>query len=328
MKLKNLSDLGDLYTKVVESKIQVAPTVAENATRGEVLLTDATQYLPEGVNKPGQPLGGGPAVKNNVEPLAKKTGPEGLEGNNFKEVDHKADPGSDAKVMKKEEEHDEPASENDQEDETAKITTPKEKVKESAQENNKYNYKPKFTMSKPKFDQLYEEALKRVPFTEDADVEMADEAEKHHGHDDHEEGVHAMEDMAADAPDAGGEAEEVTITIPKDLAKKLHDLLMAKLGGDEEMIGAEEPIGDVAAEAVVSEPTPKEEKGNNAALQGKNNKVGDLHPVKHAVEKGAAKEEPTPKDAEHFDSKLQSTKGGANKTGSGTVATPGRKAFE
>ena len=326
MKLKNLSDLSEAYSKVAATSVNEQKIITENKP-DFVLNTDVTQYLSEGLNKPGQALGGGPGTEKSgsIEPLAKKTGPEGLKGNNFKEVDHKADPGSDAKVMKKEEEHDEPASENDQEDEAAKITTPKEKVKESAGENNKYNYKPKFTMSKPKFDQLYEEALKRVPFTEDADVEMADEAEKHH---DHEEGVHAMEDMEADAPDMGGEAEEVTITLPKDLAKKLHDLLMAKLTAGEEMLGGEQPEGDVAAEAVVSEPTPKEEKGNNAALQGKNNKVGDLHAVKHAVEKGAAKEEPTPKDAEHFDSKLQNTKGGANKVGSGTVATPGTKAFE
>lgn len=327
MKLKNLSDLSEAYSKVAATSVEEQKIITENKP-DFVLNTDVTQYLSEGLNKPGQALGGGPGAGKggSIEPLAKKTGPQGLKGNNFNEVDHKADPGSDAKVMKKEEEHDEPASENDHEDEAAKITTPAEKVKESAGESNKYNYKPKFTMSKPKFDQLYEEALKRVPFTEDADTEMADEGDMHH---EEEMGVPGADDMTADAPDMGGEAEEVTITLPKDLAKQLHDLLMAKLGGgEEEVIGAEEPIGDMAAEAIVNEPTPKEEKGNNAALQGKNNKVGDLHAVKHAVEKGAAKEQPTPKDAEHYDSKLQNTKGGANKVGSGTVATPGKKMFE
>lgn len=327
MKLKNLSDLSEAYSRVAATSVKEQKIITENKP-DFVLNTDVTQYLSEGLNKPGQALGGGPGAGkgNTIEPLAKKTGPQGLKGNNFNEVDHKADPGSDAKVMKKEEEHDEPASENEHEDEAAKITTPAEKVKESAQENNKYNYKPKFTMSKPKFDQLYEEALKRVPFTEDADTEMADEGEMHH---EEEMGVGGADDATADAPDMGGEAEEVTITLPKDLAQKLHDLLMSKLGGGEdEVIGGEEPIGDVAAEAIVNEPTPKEEKGNNAALQGKNNKVGDLHAVKHAVEKGAAKEEPTPKDAEHYDSKLQNTKGGANKVGSGTVATSGKKMFE
>jgi hypothetical protein len=327
MKLKNLSDLSEAYSKVAAISVDQQKVVTENKA-DFILNTDVTQYLSENVNKPGQALGGGPGTGKGgmIEPLAKKTGPVGLKGNNFKEVDHKADPGSDAKVMKKEEEHDEPASENDYEDDAAKITTPVEKVKESAQENNKYNYKPKFTMSKPKFDQLYEEALKRVPFTEDADAEMADEGDMHHEED---MGVPGADDAAADAPEVDVGGDEVTITLPKDLAQKLHDLLMAKLGGGEdEVIGAEEPIGDMAAEAIVNEPTPKEEKGNNAALQGKNNKVGDLHAVKHAVEKGAAKEDPTPKDAAHFDSKLQNTKGGANKTGSGTVATPGKKMFE
>ena len=170
-------------------------------------------------------------------------------------------------------------------------------------------------MSKLKFDQLYEEALKGVPFNEDVDMMEQDE-------------IMPADDMAADSPDTGAEETTVTITLDKALAKQLHDVLMATIGDEEEVIGDEEPVGDMASEAIVSEPTPKEEKGNNAALQGKNNKVGDLHPVKHAAEQGTAKQDPTPKDAAHFDSKLQNPKGSANKVGAGTVATPGKKAFE
>lgn len=326
MKLKSLSDLGSLYDNVVASNITVEKTAAET-NRVNVLLTDATQYLPENINKPGQPLGGGPAVKGSVEPLAKKTGPEGLKGNNFKEVDTKADPGTDEKVMKKEEEHDEEVSKNAHQADAAEVTTPKEKVKESAGENNKYKYQPKFTMSKLKFDQLYEEALKGVPFNEEADDVMEQEE------------IAPADDMAADAPDAGMDTEEettVTITLDKDLAKKLHEVLMSVLGGEEEheageeVIGAEEPVGDVAAEAVVSEPTPKEEKGNNAALQntkGGANQVGDLKPVKGAVEKGAAKSEPTPKEEKGNNAKLQNTKN-FKVDATGTVAHVGKKAFE
>jgi hypothetical protein len=117
MKLKNLSDLSEAYSKVAAISVDQQKVVTENKA-DFILNTDVTQYLSENVNKPGQALGGGPGTGKGgmIEPLAKKTGPVGLKGNNFKEVDHKADPGSDAKVMKKEEEHDEPASENDYEE--------------------------------------------------------------------------------------------------------------------------------------------------------------------------------------------------------------------
>lgn len=332
MKLTSLAELGDLYTKVTENKVQVVPTVSETAMRGEVLLTDATQYLPEGVNKPGQAMGGGPgAGKNNtIEPLAKKTGPSGLKGNNFKEVDKIEDPGSDEKVMKKELEGKEEASENEHQDDAAKNTTPKEKVEDLVAEEHKYNYKPKFTMSKPKFDQLYEAALKRAPFTEDTDAEME------------EAGVMPADDMAADAPevtpgeDLGGEEETtVTITLDKELAKKLHDVLMGVLGSDEEqhageedVIGGDEEVEDVVAEEVEAEdeghPLHNMKKGKPDNPKG-SNQVSDLKVVKHSVEKGSPKSEPTPKEEKGDNAKLQ---GKSNKVGSGTVATPGKKMFE
>jgi hypothetical protein len=315
MKFKSLTDLSCLYDGIAADNIVIAKPATE-AIKENILLTDATQYVPV---KVGSALGGGPAVKKHdgeeIEPLAPNTGPAGLKGNNFKEITKIQDPGADEKVMKKEEEHDEEVSKNVHQADAAEYTTPKEKVKETVAENNKYNYQPKFTMSKLKFDQLYEEALKGVPFNEDADMMEQDE-------------IMPADDMAADDPDIGAEETTVTITLDRDLAKRLHDVLMAAMGEEEEVIGAEEYEGNMAAEAIVNEPTPKEEKGNNAALQGRNNKVGDLHPVKHAAEKGAAKSEPTPKDAHHFDSRLQNPKGSANKVGAGTVATPGRKSFE
>lgn len=309
MKIKSLSDLGSLYDNIAASNITVERTAAET-TRQNVLLTDAAQYVPV---KPGSALGGGPAVKKQdgeeVEPLAPKTGPEGLEGNNFKEVTKEEDPGADKEVMKKEEEHDEEVSKNVHQANAAEITTPKEKVKETVAENNKYNYQPKFTMSKLKFDQLYEEALKGVPFNEDADMMEQEE-------------IMAADDMTADAPDAGVEEETtVTITLNKDVAKKLHDVLMAAIGEEEEVVSEEVEAEDEG------HPLVNQKKGNADNPKG-SNQTGDLKPVKHHADTGDVESDPEPKEAGHFDSKLQNPKGGANKTGSGTVATPGKKAFE
>ena len=214
---------------------------------------------------------------------------------------------------------------NAHEAETAKNTTPQNKVRESAQESNKYNYKPHFTMSKPKFDQLYEEAIKGIPFTEDADMQEDNAMGA-------DTGVASADDAAADAPDMGAdeESQDVTITLPKELAQKLHDILMSSLGvsmsdGDEagSEDGADEaPMGDSVKVEAVSQPEPKEEKGNNAALQGKNNKVGDLHKAGGTAEKGSLKSQPEPKEEKGNNAALQ---GKNNKTGN---LVAGKKMFE
>lgn len=318
MKLKSLSELGDIYASIAStSQNAIASMVTEQAS-DTILATDVNQYLKEEKQvKPGSPLGGGPGTKGEISPLQKKTGPEGLKGNNFKKVDKIQDPASDPKEMKDVEEDKESKEdkENAHEAETAKNTTPQEKVRESAQESNKYNYKPHFTMSKPKFDQLYEEAIKGIPFTEDADMQEDDAMGA-------EAGVASADDAAADAPDMGAdeESQDVTITLPKELAQKLHDILMSSLGvsmsdGDEagSEDGADEaPMGDSVKVEAVSQPEPKEEKGNNAALQGKNNKVGDLHKAGGTAEKGSLKSQPEPKEEKGNNAALQ---GKNNKTG-------------
>ena len=215
--------------------------------------------------------------------------------------------------------------ENAHEAETAKNTTPQEKVRESAQESNKYNYKPHFTMSKPKFDQLYEEAIKGIPFTEDADMQEDNAMGA-------DTGVASADDAAADAPDMGAdeESQDVTITLPKELAQKLHDILMSSLGvsiSDGDEVGSEDgadeaPMGDSVKVEAVSQPEPKEEKGNNAALQGKNNKVGDLHKAGGTAEKGSLKSQPEPKEEKGNNAALQ---GKNNKTGN---LVAGKKMFE
>ena len=328
MKLKSLSELGDIYASIASTPQNAIASMVTEQASNTILATDVNQYLKEEKQvKPGSPLGGGPGTKGEISPLQKKSGPEGLKGNDFKKVDKIQDPASDPKEMKDVEEDKESKKdkENAHEAETAKNTTPQEKVRESAQESNKYNYKPHFTMSKPKFDQLYEEAIKGIPFTEDASMPM-------HASEDAMDGVAAADDAAADAPDMGAdeESQDVTITLPKELAQKLHDILMSSLGvsvsdGDEagSEDGADEaPMGDSVKVEAVSQPEPKEEKGNNAALQGKNNKVGDLHKAGGTAEKGSLKSQPEPKEEKGNNAALQ---GKNNKTGN---LVTGKRMFE
>ena len=328
MKLKSLSELGDIYASIASTPQNAIASMVTEQASNTILATDVNQYLKEEKQvKPGSPLGGGPGTKGEISPLQKKTGPEGLKGNDFKKVDKIQDPASDPKEMKDVEEDKESKEDkkNAHEAETAKNTTPQNKVRESAQESNKYNYKPHFTMSKPKFDQLYEEAIKGIPFTEDASMPV-------HASEDAMDGVAAADDAAADAPDMGAdeESQDVTITLPKELAQKLHDILMSSLGvsmsdGDEagSEDGADEaPMGDSVKVEAVSQPEPKEEKGNNAALQGKNNKVGDLHKAGGTAEKGSLKNQPEPKEEKGNNAALQ---GKNNKTGN---LVAGKKMFE
>ena len=328
MKLKSLSELGDIYASIASTPQNAIASMVTEQASNTILATDVNQYLKEEKQvKPGSPLGGGPGAKGEISPLQKKSGPEGLKGNDFKKVDKIQDPASDPKEMKDVEEDKESKKdkENAHEAETAKNTTPQNKVRESAQESNKYNYKPHFTMSKPKFDQLYEEAIKGIPFTEDADMQEDNAMGA-------DTGVASADDAAADAPDMGAdeESQDVTITLPKELAQKLHDILMSSLGvsmsdGDEagSEDGADEaPMGDSVKVEAVSQPEPKEEKGNNAALQGKNNKVGDLHKAGGTAEKGSLKNQPEPKEEKGNNAALQ---GKNNKTGN---LVAGKRMFE
>ena len=328
MKLKSLSELGDIYASIASTPQNAIASMVTEQASNTILATDVNQYLKEEKQvKPGSPLGGGPGTKGEISPLQKKSGPEGLKGNDFKKIDKIQDPASDPKEMKDVEEDKESKEDkkNAHEAETAKNTTPQNKVRESAQESNKYNYKPHFTMSKPKFDQLYEEAIKGIPFTEDASMPV-------HASEDAMDGVAAADDAAADAPDMGAdeESQDVTITLPKELAQKLHDILMSSLGvsiSDGDEVGSEDgadeaPMGDSVKVEAVSQPEPKEEKGNNAALQGKNNKVGDLHKAGGTAEKGSLKNQPEPKEEKGNNAALQ---GKNNKTGN---LVAGKKMFE
>ena len=330
MKIKSLSDLGNIYADIASSAEEIPASVVTERSE-QVLNTDVSQYLKEEKQvKPNSPLGGGPGTKGDISPLMKKTGPEGLKGNNFQKVSKVQDPASDPKEMKDQEEDKKSAEDkkNAHEAETAENTTSQEKVRESAQENNKYNYKPKFTMSKPKFDQLYEEAIKSIPFNEDADMTSADPMGA-------DAGVASADDTTADAPDMTGaeeESEECTITMPKEMAQKLCDMLKAVCGTDDDM-GAEDDMDmelggeDSPVGEAVSQPEPKEL--GDSYDDGKNGggkvKGSDLHKAGGTAEKGKLTNQPEPKELKDGKGPLQSKN---NKVGSGPVATPGKKVFE
>lgn len=334
MKLKDFSSLGDIYSNIATNN---EPIQSVQQRQQDILLTDAAQYVPAGKQvKAGSPLGGGPGTKGDVSPLAKKTGPEGLKGNDFEKVDKIQDPASDAKVMKKEEEgkNEEDTKENVNQKETAKITTPQEKIEENKVESNKYSYKPKFTMSKLKFDQLYEDAIKRIPFTEEVMANEADMADA--GADD----VAPADDAAADAGDdmGGAEgAEETTLSHAEaiEACEKLlaflkkdmeHDVATGELGDEEDAMGAEgeETIAEEVEAEDEGHPLHNLKKGKPDNPKGSNT-AGDVKKSGGTADKGSLTSAPEPKE---LGDKSGPLKGKNNKAGSGTVAKPGAKLFD
>jgi hypothetical protein len=326
MKLHSLSDLGSIYGNIAETN-KNKPSIPNEAKQAEVLLTDATQYVPV---KAGSALGGGPGAKGDEVKLAKKTGPEAAD--NFEKVNDKADPGSDKKEMEdvvnnEDEENEEGETSHD----AAKNTTSKEKVEKIVAEEHKYNYKPKFNMSKPKFDQLYEAALKRVPFTE-ADDNMSAEADM--GAPEADMGVPSATDAAADSEGSSEESNDVTITLPKEMAMKLCDLLKAACGEEEQGEEGEQEV-EAGADDVMAEDVEAEDRGH--ALHGSGVKtemghdghkiktVGDIKKSGGTADKGKIKNEPEPKEEKGNNAALQ---GKNNKVGSGTVASTGKKIFD
>jgi hypothetical protein len=129
------------------------------------------------------------------------------------------------------------------------------------------------SMNKSIFDRLYEDVMSENINTPE-DLEHAD-----------------AEALELPGSEAAGEEGEVTITLDRELAKKLHDVLMSVLGSEEEKTeeegapvegevsdeAAEDESDDESEEEVAAEATELKEVPSSAgtALQGKNNKVGD-----------------------------------------------------
>jgi len=333
MKIKSLSDLGNMYSGIV-SENHVVPSAVNENTTGAVQYTDTSVYLTEDMVKTGSPLGGAvhkDVVKkvegSEVNTLLKNSGPAGLvpKKSGFKPVDKIEDPGSDDKVMKDEKEgKEEESADSSEEKETARITTPEEKVQESVVKNNKYNYKPKFTMSKSKFDNLYEAALKGVPFNENDEM---------HGmsHEEEEAGVMPATDAAADGAEGemGGEEQHEELPTHEEAIEMLEKIL-AFLKKDKEVDAEHGDLGDedqeIAGhaeedEGMVAEEVDAEDLGHvltkaNGSLKKGNpdsvNKIETSSPKikKNAgtADKGKLTNSPEPKELSANVSQLQNTK--------------------
>lgn len=347
-KIKNLSDLGELYaSNIHETKVQ------EVKEYNDVLLTDASVYLPESTApKVGEGFG------KDKEELAKGTGPEASD--NFKKVDEKQDPGSSKKVMKKapvteneekekEGEGNEAGEENEKEEkkekknahqaDAAKQTQPKEKIQErvdSASKGTKYN-KQSFTMSKSKFDKLYEDAINGVPFVKEQDdatpVAPADDT-----------GADLGADMAPDAATDMGEEQPMSHTEIIDLLQKALDALKKHAGTEDAGTGMDTDAPEGSPEAgtpvmeeddddTMDEAVDAEDLGHAGVGSGaKSEQLKDghkIHKVSTLKTAGAASEQGGPKGgdgtvnkAKDFDKGLQKPTGnnqvGNLKTNKGT----------
>ena len=349
-KLKNLSELGDIYTSSIQSTVVEKEKVRDY---NDILLTDTTNYLPEStMPKVGEGFG------KQKEELAKGTGPQAAD--NFKKVTEEQDPGASKKTMKKDEKDDAKDTDKSEEGEEqeagetekeinddakkhvkaekARLTTPKEKLQEeveSGSKNTKYK-KQTFTMSKSKFDKLYEAALNGAPFAKD------DEATP----------VAPADDMGGEEPvtdtdtDMGGDS--VTITLDRALAQKLHDALMGQLGGAEEPapdmgdagadVGDEAPMAEEGDDDAMSEAVDAEDLGHpGPGHHAKSEQLKDghkIHKVGALKAAGAASEQGGPKGgdgtvnkAKDFDKGLQKPTG-SNQVGNLKVSKGTGNAFE
>jgi len=212
-KIKNLSDLDSLYSMVQENAAKM-PAIVNGNKQPDILLTDATQYVPAGkAPKVGQGFG------KDKEELAKDTGPEAA--GNFK------------KGEAKEKQH--AAKETKQEESDAKAAKKNEEAPEKMEENvdsasrtPKYK-KQQFTMPKSKFQKLYEDAINSGAFQNVSEEEAITPVEP-----------------AADAPEMGGDeaGHEEEACCTHEEAIEMVEKLLKFLKKDTEFDKAHGDLGD------------------------------------------------------------------------------------
>jgi len=159
-KIKNLSDLGSLYSEVVEAASK-RPLIEGGNKQPDILNTDASMYLPESKewHTKGEEPKAGEGFGKKEEKLAKGTGPEAAGGFKKNEAKDKQDAVEETEMEK-------------EETEAAKKNEEKEKVEEnvdSAFKTPKYK-KQTFTMPKSKFQQIYEDAMQKGPFVNEEEM--------------------------------------------------------------------------------------------------------------------------------------------------------------
>lgn len=194
---------------------------------------------------------------------------------------------------------DEDAIEPDDENElyVKKISERLEKGKKSGKNVNEQINNSRIMSNEPKniFDKLYDTIMEGDDPFGDLDG-MNDELDA--GGEDTESG---------DSLDLGGD--EVTFTLPRDIAEKLHDVLMDQLGGDDEEMDSIEDMDDegedsMLGDAVVSEPEPKACADGTGKMTGHDNKVA-LTADGGKADGGDVKEDPEPKPLADGKAKLQ-----------------------
>ena len=161
-------------------------------------------------------------------------------------------------------------------------------------------------MSKPSvFDKLYNKVMVNENFGEFEDAEDMSE----------------IEALGIETDDDGGDGGDLTVTIPKDVAEKLHEVLMAAMGGDDE------PDEDFEAPVSYEEDEEAVDPGSelhhtvNMGHGGKN-KVGNLK-TKGAAKAKAATGAVDPGSELHHNVNMGT--GGSNKVGD---LKTGQGAFE
>lgn len=140
----------------------------------------------------------------------------------------------------------------------------------------------------------------------------------------------------------GGE-DEVTFTLPRELAQHLFDALSTQLGGEEDQsseemsaddlgadvdgLGGEDEGGGAFGENVTVEPTPKPFNKKGTELQGKNNKVSgsNLKPGAKASATAKLEVQPEPKAFSKKGTELQKKD---NKVSAPKMPKPGANMFD
>jgi len=134
-KLKNLSDLSEIYSSSIHSEFRVDEKVKEF---NEILNTNTTNYLPESnAPKVGEGFG------KQKEELAKGTGPQAAD--NFEKVTEEQDPGASKKKMK----HTDTEDKKEKEGEDEEGGETEKELIDDAKKHVKFE-KAKFTQSKEK----------------------------------------------------------------------------------------------------------------------------------------------------------------------------------
>jgi len=161
-------------------------------------------------------------------------------------------------------------------------------------------------MSKPSvFDKLYNKVMVNENFGEFEDAEDMSE----------------IEALGIETDDDGGDGGDLTVTIPKDVAEKLHEVLMAAMGGDDEPDeDFEAPVSFEEDEEAID---PGSELHHTVDMgQGGKNKVGNLK-TKGAASSKTASGAVDPGSELHHNVNMGT--GGSNKVGN---LKSGQGAFE